>query len=116
MTFTTSGSRVEHLAGEALADVDPAADAAAAARAGAGAELGGLEHAGVDSRIRELDGAGEPGIAAADDDHARRARHVDEIAGDGLVGLPPVGHRLEVLMEDVALAHREPAFCEFDLS
>ena len=87
----------EHLAGEALADVHPAADAAAAARAGAGAELGGLEHARLHPGIGELDGAGEPGIAAADDDHARRARHVDEIAGDGLVGLPPVRHRLEVL-------------------
>ena len=96
----------EHLAGEALADVDPAADAAAAARAGAGAELGGLEHAGVDPEVGKLDGAGEPGIAAADDGHARLARHVDELAGDRPVGLPPVGHRLEVLVEDVALAHR----------
>ena len=100
----------EHLAREALADVHAAAHAAAAARAGAGTELGGLEHAGVDAGIGELDGAGEPGIAAADDDHARRARHVDEIAGDRLVGLPPVGHRLEVLVEDVALAHRGSAY------
>ena len=50
----------------------------------------------------------KPGITAADDRHARGLRHVDEVAGNRPVGLPPVGRRLEILVEDVA-RHRRPA-------
>src|SRR4029077_19240361 len=95
------------LAGKTLADVDAAADAAAASRAGAGAELGRFKYASFHSGVRKLDGAGKPGITTADNGDACGFRHVNEIAGDGLVGLPPIGLRLEVLVENVA-GHPDP--------
>src|SRR5262245_12816742 len=95
----------EHLARKALPDIHAAGHSAAAARAGAGTELGRLEDARLDLSIRELDGAGEPGITRADDHHTRRARHIGEIAGHRLVGFPPVRCRFEILVDDIALSH-----------
>src|SRR6202043_1600102 len=45
---------LRRLAGEALADIDPAADRPAVARAGAVTELLRLEHGGVDAVLRQF--------------------------------------------------------------
>src|SRR5262249_51457939 len=75
---------------------------------GTGTKLGGFEHARLHPRLGKLYGTGEPRIARADDDHARGARHVDEVTGGWAVGFPPVGMRLEVPVQDVAVCHRLP--------
>jgi hypothetical protein len=71
--------RIEALAGEALADIHPAADAAAIARAGAEAEFGGFQHDAVDALLRRLQRGRQPAIAAADDRHAHPRRQVDRV-------------------------------------
>ena len=88
-------------AGEALADIDAAADRAAIAGAGAKAELAGFEHDGVDAVLRQFERRRQPGISAADDRDARRSRHIDEVAGGRRVGLPPIRGRREITVENV---------------
>ena len=80
-------------AGEALADIDAAADGAAIAGAGAKAELVGFEHDRVDAVLGQFERRRQPRISAADDRDARRSRHVDEVAGRRRVGFPPIRRR-----------------------
>ena len=97
-------------AGEALADVDAAADGAAIAGAGAEAELVGLEHGGVDAVLGQFERHREPRISAADDRDARRPRQIDELTGGRPVSLPPIGRRREITVKDVR--NHRPQFLE----
>ena len=71
------GIDLDGFAGEALADIDAAADRTAISGAGAKAELVGFEHDRIDAVLGQLERRRQPGISAADDRHARITRHLD---------------------------------------
>ena len=96
--------------GEALADIDAAADGAAVAGAGAKAELVGFEHDRLDAVLGQFERRRQPRISAADDRDARRFRHVDEVAGGRPVSLPPIGRGGKITVEDVR--NHRPQFLE----
>ena len=77
-------------AGEALADIDAAADRAAIAGAGAKAELAGFEHDRVDAVLGQFERRRQPGISAADDRDARRLAARRRGHRRGRIGLPPI--------------------------
>src|SRR6266851_5436223 len=93
-------------AGKALADIDPAADRAAVARAGADPERPRLQHDRVDAVCRQFQRRRQPGIAAADDRDARLARYLHQLARHRPIRLPPIGFGHEIVMKDVGFAHR----------
>ncbi len=97
------GGRIECFAGETLADIHPAADAAAAAGGGAEARLRSFQHDAVDAVFVQLQRRGQAAVTATDDDDADTGRHIRQVDGAGLVALPPIGLGLEIGME-----HREP--------
>src|ERR1700722_14936234 len=85
----TLGGDFGGLAAKALADIDPAADRAAIARAGALAERALFKDDSVNAALRQFKRRRQPGIAAADNDDPRLARHRDRITGRGPISLPP---------------------------
>ncbi len=93
-------------AAETLADIDPAADRAAVAGAGADAEQALFEHDRVDAVPGQLKRRGEPGIAAANDRDPRRMRHLGKFAGNRPVRLPPIRLRRKIGMENAGGRHR----------
>src|SRR5262249_14629001 len=95
----------EHLAGEALADVDAAAAPASAACAGSRPELSGLKNARFDAGVSKLNRACKACITTAHDCYTRPPWHIDPVTRPRFVGDPPVGFRLEVLVEDVVWTH-----------
>jgi hypothetical protein len=98
--FGAPGIDRRRLAAEALADIDPAADRTAIARARPFAERALLEHDRVDAVLRQFERRGEAGIAAADDRDARRTGDIDQIAGDRPISRPPIRRRLEIGVEN----------------
>jgi hypothetical protein len=93
-------------AADALADIDPGADCAAIARARPGAEIAGLEDGDGDAGARQLERGVEARIAAADDGDIGRRRQIGQFLAPRRPGLPPIGKRLEVGMEDAISSSR----------
>ena len=93
-------------AGEALAEIDAAADCPAIAGAGAKAEFVRFEHDRIDAMFGQFQRGRQPGIAAADDRHPRLSRHLDKLVRDRPIGFPPIGFGREIPVQNVGVQHQ----------